>query len=324
MRIFDGHSDILTDVTIRRLNGEKNVFKNRHLERIKKGGIEGTILVLWIDPPYDKNPTERMLDIFGAVCEEIDEMKEYGEIALNYNDMEKIKEKGKISIILGMEGLSGLKGNVSLINMLYKMGIRHSMLTWNEENEFATGVGALDKSRGVTELGIKALKRMEDLGIIIDVSHGNEKTFWDIYENTSKPFIASHSNAYSLCKVSRNLKDDQIKAIAERKGVIGINSWPDFIDEKKPTIENLANHIDYIVQLVGIDYIGFGFDFCNFLTQNTTSSFQKGRLSSAIGLEDASKVPKLINILQNRGYKQEDIEKIAFKNFERIIKEILK
>lgn len=324
MRIFDGHSDILTDVTIRRLNGEENVFNNRHLERLKKGGIDGTILVVWIDPPYDENPTKRMLEVLGATCEEIEEMKDSAKVALNYNDMKKIREEGKLPIFLGMEGLSGLKGNVSLINMLYRIGIRHAMLTWNEENEFATGVVSPNKDRGVTELGKKALKRMENLGIIIDASHGNEKTFWDIYENTTKPFIASHSNVYNLCKVPRNLKDEQIKAIAERRGLIGMNSWPDFIDEKNPTVENLANHIDYIAQLVGIDYIGFGFDFCDFLTGDTTSSFQAGQSTAAIGLEDATKVPDLINILQKRGYKEEDIEKIAYKNFERIIKEVLK
>jgi membrane dipeptidase len=164
---------------------------------------------------------------------------------------------------------------------------------------------------------------MEELGMIVDVSHANEKSFWDIYENTEKPFIASHSNVYNLCKVPRNLKDDQIKAIAERGGVIGINAWPDFIDEVNPSMENLVRHVDYIADLVGIDYVGFGFDFCDFLTEDTTASFQGGETSATKGLEDASKIPNFVELLAKSGYSERDIEKIAYGNMERVIKEIL-
>jgi len=322
--VFDGHSDILTDVAIKRLNGEKNVFRNHHLERLKKGEVNGSIFVVWVDPPYtDEDPTWRMLEILGTLSEEIKDMKGYAEIAHNYEEMKRIQDQGKFSIILGIEGMSGLRGNTSLITMLYEFGIRHGMLTWNEENEFATGSNG-NPERGITQLGIKALHKMEELGMIIDVSHGNEKTFWNICNHTRKPFIASHSNVYNLCQSKRNLKDDQIKAIAERNGVIGMNSWPDFIDKENPTVERLADHIDYIVNLAGIDYVGFGFDFCDFLSGDTTNSFQESETTMAKGIEDASKIPQLIKILSHRGYGQEQIEKITHKNFERVIKEILK
>lgn len=323
MKSFDAHSDIFTDVTMRRLKGETNVFEKYHLKRLHKGGIGGTILVVWIDPPHTDNPSWRMLEILGALSEEIEDMKDFAGVVYKYSDMVEIKNAGKMPFLIGMEGLSGLRGNVSIINMLYKLGIRHASLTWNEENEFATGVRG-NPQRGVTQAGIKALKRLEELGIIVDVSHANEKTFWDVYENTQKPFIASHSNAWSLCNAQRNLKDEQIKAIKERGGIIGMNSWPDFIDEANPTVEKLANHLDYIVNLIGIDHVGFGFDFCDFLQGDTTSSFQGGESTAAIGLEDASKVPVFIDILKNRGYKDEDIGKLTWGNFERIIKEIVK
>jgi membrane dipeptidase len=320
---FDGHSDILTHVTIKRLEGENNVFKKYHLERLQKGNVKGAILVVWVDPPYTDDPTWRMMQVLGALSEEIEDMKDCAGIVYRYEDMVKIRESGKIAVVLGMEGMSGLRGNVSLINVLYRLGIRHGMLTWNEENEFATGVGSPNKDRGLTPLGIKVLRRMEELGMIVDVSHANEKSFWDIYENTEKPFIASHSNVYNLCKVPRNLKDDQIKAIAERGGVIGINAWPDFIDEVNPSMENLVRHVDYIADLVGIDYVGFGFDFCDFLTEDTTASFQGGETSATKGLEDASKIPNFVELLAKSGYSERDIEKIAYGNMERVIKEIL-
>ncbi|MDW5299046.1 MAG: dipeptidase [Sedimentibacter sp.] len=323
MKIFDGHSDIFTDVTMKRLNGEKNVIKNHHIERLRKGGIDGTILVIWIDPPYTDDPSWRMLQILGAISDEIEDMKDIAGIVYNYNDILNLREKGKLPIIIGCEGLSGIKDDLSLLTMLHRFGARHASLTWNEENELATGVRSSNKDRGLTPLGIQAIHKLEELNMIIDVSHANEKTFWDIYENTTKPFIASHSNAYSLCNAPRNLKDDQIKAIAGRNGVIGMNSWPDFINLKNPTVEHLANHIDYIAELVGIDSIGLGFDFCDFLQGDTTASFQDSESTAAIGLEDAAKIPALIDILVKRGYKTEDIEKIAYKNYERVIKEII-
>ncbi|MGE5676904.1 MAG: dipeptidase [Pseudomonadota bacterium] len=323
MRVLDGHSDILTDVTIKRLSGETDVFRKYHVERLNSGNVKGLILVVWVDPPYTEDPARRVMDILGATFEEIEDMKEIAGIVYKASDMDDIQNSGRIPIVLGMEGLSGLGGNVSLIPLLYRLGIRHASLTWNEENEFATGVVSSNKDRGVTPAGIMVLKKMEKLGMIVDVSHANEKTFWGVYENTEKPFIASHSNAYKLCEVPRNLKDDQIKAIAERGGVIGMNAWPDFIDKDTPTLEKLVDHIDYITDMIGIDHVGFGFDFCDFLNGDTTASFQGGETTACKDIEDATKVPRLIEMLKKRGYKTRDIEKIAFKNMERIIKQLI-
>jgi len=323
MKILDGHSDILTDVTIKRLSGETDVFRKYHAERLREGNIGGLILVIWVDPRYSDNPARRLLDILGATFEELEDMKDYAGIVYRYGDMDEIQNSGRMPIVLGMEGLSGLGGNADLIKFLYKLGIRHASLTWNEENEFATGVSSSNTDRGITESGIKVLKIMEELGMIVDVSHANEKTFWDIYRHTEKPFIASHSNAYALCSVPRNLKDDQIKAIAERGGVIGINAWPAFVHKECPDLRNLSRHIDYIAELVGIDHVGFGFDFCDFLNEDVTAGFREGEAAASKGIEDASKIPALIELLKAKGYTNEDIQKIAYGNMERIIKQLI-
>ncbi|MEY8000431.1 dipeptidase [Clostridium sp. Mt-5] len=324
MKIFDGHSDILTDVTIKRMEGKKNILKNYHIDRLKKGGVGASILVNWVDPPFDKNPMNRMIQVLGSTFEEIQDMADCAAIAYNAEDIEKIKENGKFAIILGFEGLSGLGKNVSFLNALYFLGIRHSMLTWNEENEFATGVLSPHEDRGVTKLGVQALKKMEQLKMIVDVSHANEKTFWDIYENTTRPFIASHSNCYAICPSNRNLKDDQIKAVAERGCVIGMNAWPDFIsNDGNPTLEKFAYHVDHIADLVGIDHISLGFDFCDFLGTDSTESFQQGSLNATPGIEDASKISNFLKILKKRGYTKEQIEKISYRNIMRVIREIL-
>ncbi|MBV7274080.1 dipeptidase [Clostridium thailandense] len=322
MKVFDCHSDILIDIANRRAQGERNVLKNHHIQRLNKGGIGGTILALWIDTPFVNEPNKRMLDILGSACDEFREAKDCAAVAYNVDDIKNIQNSGRLSIILGMEGLSGLEGNINIISLLYTLGVRHAMLTWNEENEFATGIGSKNLDRGVTELGIKALKRFEELGILIDVSHGNEKTFWDIYKNTTKPFIASHSNAYRICPSVRNLKDEQIKAIAKRKGIIGINAWSEFVDTESPSAEKLAEHIDYITSLVGIDYVGLGFDFCEFMDLDKLFFDEKSVLTP--GIEDASKVLSFLDILSKKGYKKEDIEKITYRNIMRVFEEVLK
>jgi len=321
LETFDCHSDILIDVTVKRGKGEKNILKKYHLNSLKKGHINGLIAAIWIDPPFINEPEKRLLDILGATCEEIDDMKYVAAIACSVDDIYNIQKSGRIAVILGIEGLNGINANVSVLNMLYRIGLRHASLTWNEENEFATGVGSPNNERGVTDLGVLALKKMEELGILIDVSHANEKTFWDIYEKTTKPFIASHSNVYNLYNDSRNLKDDQIKAIAERKGVIGINSWPGFIG-KQPSVERLIDHIDYIACLVGVDYVSLGFDFCDFF--NTESlTFAKTNVIKTPGIENHSQVQNVLKILEKRGYNNVEIQKIAFKNIMRVFQEVL-
>ena len=220
-----------------------------------------------------------------------------------------------------MEGLSGLHGRVDFLDVLYAWGVRHAMLTWNEVNEFAHGASC-HEDKGLTSLGIKALDRMEELGMLVDVSHANERTFWDVCEHTTKPFIASHSNAYALCAHARNLKDDQIKALAARGGVIGMNAWPEFIDGAAPSAERLADHVDHIRDLVGIDHIACGFDFCDYLTSDTLDSFTSSDVVTE-GLESAANIPSLFALLRARGYSEEDVEKIAHGNMMRVVKAVI-
>jgi membrane dipeptidase len=317
MFIFDAHSDILVDITVKRQNGERDVFRKYHYEKLKRGGIGGLIAVIWIDK-MNMDPLDRMNEIINEGLKELKDIKDIAEIVLKYEDFERIRQEGKMQIVLGCEGLSGIKGDIHYLDLLFEIGIRHASLTWNEENELGTGVKG-DPKRGLTRLGQVAVKKLEELGILIDVSHANEKTFWDICEITTGPIIASHSNAYSLCPHPRNLKDDQIKAIAEKGGVIGINAWPDFVDEFNATIEGFIEHIDYMVEKAGIDHVALGFDFCDFLSFDATSSFSEENKATK-GLEDASKSKDVIDLLLKRGYKHEDIEKITYKNIEKVFK----
>lgn len=322
--IFDSHADIWTDVTMMRQRGKENIFKMKHLQKYREGGVTAGIFVIWIDPPYDKDPKKRALEIIENMSAEILNNKDILKIVRSYGDLTET-EDGKISALIGLEGLSFIGENTGLLDSLYMFGARHAGLTWNEENALATGArGTLD--RGLTESGKKAVKRIEELGMILDVSHLNDKSFWDVYNTATRPFIASHSNCRALCGNRRNLTDDQLRAIRDVGGVVGLNAFSDFVDDEKEKrdIYHLANHIDHMVEIMGIDHVGFGFDFCDYLESDTMSSFAEDESANTIGFENITKVPCMLEILKSRGYKQEDIQKIAYKNYFRIIEDIVK
>jgi len=323
--IFDAHCDIWTHVAKKRLDGEDNIIRNYHLNKFKEGNIKGGIFVVWVDPPYDKNPKCRTKQILEKIKEEIIDSNDIIHIVKKSEDFDIAKKNNKAAILIGMEGLQAIEDNIDDIEKLYSFGVRHASLTWNEENKLATGAKG-NINRGLTKDGIKLINKMEDLGIILDVSHANEKTFWDICKIATKPFIASHSNCRSLCDVPRNLTDEQLKEIAKRNGVVGVNSYEEFVsfDLEKRTIEHLVDHIDHMVEIMGIDHIGFGFDFAEYLNADTLKHYASTYTYGVRGLEDTTKAKSIINVLEKRGYSKEDIEKISYKNFHRVIREIIK
>src|SRR5699024_6949159 len=192
--LFDIHGDIWTDVTVRRLAGEKDIIRNHHLERFKKGNMVGGIFVVWADPPHDKRPKERLNESIQAMSSEIWQNQDILQIIYNREDFYKAIENDKLAVILGLEGLSSIGNEFQKLYSLYQFGFRHVSLTWNEENPLATGVAG-SINRGLSHEGKEAVKLINKLGMILDVSHLNEKSFWDVYNTSDKPFIASHSNA---------------------------------------------------------------------------------------------------------------------------------
>lgn len=322
--VFDGHSDIWSDVTIRNLQGETDILRKYHLPRLRKGDIEGSIFVIWADPPHDKVPYERTLQIMesikkeAAVCDEI-------AIVKNYDEMVAAKKEGKFYIFIGLEGLNSIGENLDLIDTYYDFGARHAMLSWNEENALATGVQG-DPNRGLTLLGKKAVNKVMENHMIMDVSHLNEKSFWDVAELAQGPIIASHSNAKALSSASRNLSDEQLLRIRDLNGVIGINSFNKFVslDITQQTIDMLVKHIVYIAEKIGVEHIGFGFDFFEFMSVDSMRSYSEQDDSFTRGLEDCSKVPILLQKMKKVGFTDKEIEMISYQNFHRIIKEVLK
>lgn len=316
--IFDAHSDIWTDVAVKTSKGENNIIKKYHYDNLIKGKIGGSIFVIWTEPKNYNRALERVREIQDAIKKELEYIYDVILIAKSYDDIIKAQKENKLYIFIGFEGLISIDDNISLLDEYYDFGARHASLTWNEENKLATGARG-DSNRGLTPLGKKAVKKMQEKGMIVDVSHLNDKSFFDIMDITSAPIIASHSNARALCNSMRNLTDEQLRAIRDVNGVIGYNSYKDFTDENidKQTLNRAVDHIKYIADKIGIDHIGLGFDYNEY--------FEDEEVPPAVkGLENASKSYDIIVKLKEAGFNNEEIEKIEYKNFHRIIKEIIK
>ncbi|HEY8362677.1 MAG TPA: dipeptidase [Tissierellaceae bacterium] len=317
--IIDGHADIPEDVYLREIRGEENPF-HKHYQQLKNAGLNIVFTSI-----FTKGSKENCL-IQGLL--EVERMlkiaEEYEDIVIirNKKDLDYVLESKKLGFVLSLEGFEPLYGHLELLDMYYRLGVRAAMLTWNKENPFAHGSEVANG--GLTELGFKAIERMNELGIIVDVSHLNDDGFWDIIKANKKLTVASHSNARALFNHPRNLTDDQIKAIAKSGGIIGINSYFSKVDEIDPgkvrtsddnteTIHDVIKHIEYIVDLVGYDHVAFGFDFNMYLGDFGVK-----------GLEDAEKIPDVIKLLLERGHSVENVKKIAGENWIRILRETLK
>ncbi|HEY8542034.1 MAG TPA: dipeptidase [Pseudothermotoga sp.] len=321
MKTFDTHTDIWYDVSLKKEKGKNDVLRTYHLPRLKSGNVWGINAAVWTNPKIE-NPMDKFLRILGARSEQIKLMNHEDFVfAQTHTQIVDALKNDKVAVISSIEGLIGIGKNVDFIVTLYELGFRIMSLTWNEVNDLAAGCGCDDASKGLSDLGKEAIKIMEKLGIILDISHLNEKSFWDVIKIAQKPVIATHSNVFSLCPVPRNLKDEQIKVIAQAGGLIGISALPQIVDRENPTIEKVIEHITYVANLVGIDHICLGFDFSDYL--KTDESLKNTVQKQTTGLEDTTKVPALIELLEKNGFTQKEIEKISWHNFVNFLKDNL-
>lgn len=322
--IFNAHDDVWTNVTRKRQKGIKNTLREYHYKEYMKGGASGGIFVIWQDKDYENKPMRRAYEIIKSMSVEILENRDLVQIVKEKQDFEKAERDRKLAVVIGVEGLDFVGEDLELLSVLYMLGVRHATLTWNGENSLATGVQG-NPERGLTSIGKKCVSYLEKMGVVIDVSHANEKSFWDICECTAKPIIASHSNCRDICNVSRNLYDSQLKAIGEKGGVVGLNAYSEFVAsaQSERTLEKLASHIDHMVEVMGIDHVGLGFDFFQYFHDDNVEKFKEDNTPPIVDFDEISKAGNLIKLLIKKGYSLNDIEKIKYKNFIRVINECI-
>ena len=312
--IFDGHCDTILEVMNHKRSLEKKSTTG-HLDipRMKEGGVDVQFFAIFIEDIYKpERSLKRTLQLIDCFYKEIEKNQDDISLVTNYNQIEEVNRAGKIAAILSIEGGEALEGDLGALRVLYKLGVRLLTLTWNQRNQIADGIWESRAGSGLTEFGIKVIDEMNDLGMLIDVSHLLETGFWDVVKRSKTPIVASHSNCYALCPHLRNLKDGQIKALVDKGGVIGITFVPDFLtqEKRKTIVKDVVTHIDYLVEKAGIDCVGLGSDF-------------DGTDDLPLGLEGVDKIPNITKELLDRGYKEREIEKILGGNFLRVFKEVV-
>lgn len=308
MKTFaDWHCDTASYI----FENKKGIFDadgHINLQKLEKYDSPIQFFALWLKKDYYSNAFNRTLEMVEWFKKESelnsDKMK------LVKNNKEIVNNKGKLSAVLSIEGCEALEGNIDNLYKLYETGIRLATLTWNYKNCVATGVMDRRMGGGLTDFGKTAVKEMEKLGIIVDVSHISDEGFYDVEKNTEKPFVASHSNCRSICSFPRNLTDDQLKIIGERKGVVGINLCVDFLnDSGRAGKDDILRHIDHMLATCGEDCICLGCDF-------------DGIPFAPEGVEDVSKIDGLLGFIEEK-FGISVANKIAKDNFMRIIAELL-
>jgi len=359
--LVDTHNDVLTssvlddslDISHRLSKGHSDI------DRWKEGGLDVQFFSIWTD----KTPRNKE-GFFKDANQEIDSLEmitlrnhDRMVLATTYKEVKKGIRQKKLVALIGVEGGHMIENDMNKFDSLYKRGMRYMTLTWNNSTPWATS--AMDETlhadslthKGLTPFGKQVVQRMNELGILVDLSHTGEQTFYDAIATSTKPVLLSHSSVWNICPVFRNVKDDQIKTVAKNGGVICINFYSGFLDSSfakkmaqlegtegkrikdsigknidaaklnqvwrkyfseqlqpfKPTISILVDHIDYIVKLVGDDYVGIGSDF-------------DGVSSLPVGMDDVTKYPLITEELKRRGYSDKSVKKILGGNVMRVMK----
>lgn len=306
--IFDAHCDTMSRI----LDKGKQLLSNDleiDLRRMPKQYIQ--VFAAFVDKENcEKTPLNRCLNIIERYHSEIEKNSGIIQHCTTYDEIMQALDGGKRAAILSVEGGEALDGNLSALWALYQLGVRLITLTWNYPNEIADG--ALTETKGgLTPFGKTVVAEMNYLGMVIDVSHLSERGFWDIMEITSAPIVASHSNARALCGHLRNLTDEQIRAVIQNGGAIGLNFYPEFLnDSGQAGIDDILRHLEHILELGGENCVGFGSDF------DGVDSLP----DEVAGIQD---MQRLTERMLRAGYSETLVKKIAAENFLRVFREIL-
>lgn len=305
--VVDLHNDVILDVQ----SGKRDIavrspVGHSDLPRLREGGVDVQVFALFVHPQQADRGYARVVELLDA-CDRLAAANASAlGLAESVAEIERLNAAGCLAVVLAVENGSALGGDPDRVEALFRRGVRMMSLTWNNSNGLADG--ALETVHGgVTEVGRAVLARMQQLDMVVDVSHLARKSFWDVLAATTGPIVATHSNAAGLTPHPRNLTDTQLRALAERGGVVGVNYYPTFTGGA--SLARILDHIDYLVAVMGPDHVALGSDFDGFTGQVND-------------LEDASKLPNLTAGLLARGYEPQTVEMMLGGNALRVFREV--
>ena len=330
--IVDTHNDLATAVLHRRFQGTYDSLRTHWLPRLEAGGVRVVVCPIWIDDQYlPHSAMQHAVRMMDGLFAEIRDNHDRIELAHSYAEIGRIEADGKIAALLAFEGAEPLGQDLAALRLFHEVGLRMLSFTWNRRTAFGDGAWENGSGGGLTRLGHEALAEAQRLGIVLDISHASDRTARDILEAATAPVIASHSNARALCEHPRNLPDDLIRALAATGGVIGVVAVSRFITDGEPTIARWVDHIEHIVNLVGIDHVGIGADFVHHLYEIGAAlgiaewSIPQGPARpSFVGMQSPEELPGLTAELHRRGFDEIAIRKILRDNHLRVMAQVLR
>jgi membrane dipeptidase len=327
--VVDAHFDLTMDMQDKWDRGRREILRKDHLPGFRRGNINLVVSSIFLHSYFlPEMALRKALTQISILKNELESLKDDALLVTSFEDLELIREKGLLGIMLSFEGLDPIGNDLDLLRVFRDLGVRGIGLVWSRRNYAGDGCFFSEKREGrkggLTDFGIRVLDEAAKLGLFLDVSHLNDEGFWDVMEFSDAPMIASHSNCRKLVNSPRNLTDEQIRAIARKGGVIGMNAYAKFVAgdfrERRAGIGDLLDHLEHVVDLAGIDHVGLGFDFCSGFED--FMSFGNGEVSYDV-LDGHKDMEKFVAALIERGYVEEDIQKILGGNFRDFFRRVL-
>jgi membrane dipeptidase len=368
--VIDTHNDITSplvddgfDLGTSGIEPNGTLKTHTDIKRMKEGGLDAEFFAVYVGKEFvNKKPADgggaarRTLDIIEVVREQVRRHPETFELASTADDIRRIAKKGRVAALMGIEGGHAIEDSLRTLRMFYTLGIRYMTLTHTNTNDWADSSGDITDTNvkhhnGLTEFGREVVHEMNRIGMMVDISHVADKTFYDVIDASRAPVIASHSSARALANHPRNMDDDMLRAIAKNGGVVMVNFYDGFLDPRKIEFNKLANakaeelrkqfagdpkrgeeefkkwndanapgrtplsllidHFEHIIKVAGIDHVGIGSDFDGIPLAGAPA-----------GMEDIGKLPNITIELMQRGYSDADIKKVLGENFLRVMVEV--
>lgn len=312
MVIIDGHTDAILDVH----HGRRDFFERSQdghvdLPRLEQAGVGAVMLALFTADEYVAEATAHTR----ALLTTFDRLVTAGRglvHARTASEIERSAADGSIAAFATIEGGEAIGTSLGTLHEFFDRGVRLMTLTWNRRNAIGRGV-YVDGNDGLSEFGRDVVREMERIGMIVDVSHLCDQTLSDVLSVATRPLVASHSNSRELRDHPRNLTDDQLRAIADRGGLIGLTFAGAFIATPpgNVTIDRVLDHLDRMIDVAGIDHIGIGSDFDGF------------DVSYGLVMPDCTGLPRIADGMVERGYTKVEIEKVMGCNWLRVIRDVV-
>lgn len=324
--VLEGHRDCYEQIHL--LNsGDDDPINSSVIPRLRSGHVDVVIYSVGGDSIAHSNGRDKRLlatiENISALSAGLRQADGGAMMAVGRDDIPDAPD-GRIRFMAHLEGGGPLEGSLPALEALFELGVRSIQPAWNLRNELADGVREDATKGGLTRFGVDVLRRMEEWGVLVDLAHIAPSGFWHALRVTSGPVVVSHANARAIHDHPRNLTDEQLKAIADRGGVVGIHALPVFVDESVPTIDRLVDHVSHMVEVVGIDHVAFGGDFI----RNDGPRSGREQIPPRVieELEDFGEIDDLLHLaeaLLKRGFTERDVEMILGENYASVLRQVL-